>query len=1736
MLRRGWDAWCVFWARARRNRNENENEPRQGGASTSKKLLAAIAVLAVAFAVFAAIPVAVDDSDAGTAAPSYTEGVILAGYAKDAELAAGMVNLITGSGLTTADVADSTVFMAFHFDGDKYNKVEYSRSVDGTVVTDPAASVQEKENGTFGENTVYYMFTVQKGIDTAANADCIVDDWSAEKIYTLTVKLTGPNGASKTISADVKGETITLYQDVDAKVAGPFVAKNGNDVVIDLNDHKLEINNTATDKNRTFTAAEKSSLTIVGEDKSKSVLEINGTAGGTASAIVAEKGASVTIKNVTYNTNGAALLPKSEASHVTIENSDVTAPAYAVATNNLYLEGIGTGVQIKVIGSTLKSDETPVCINANGVALTIQDSMIEGKRHAVMVRSGAADIFNSTLISNNGTCAEESWGQGNDVTPATLFVGNKASSDSYKGTAKVTMTGGSIVAMSGNAIATTNYDATGKTAVDVSISTTITCGTGEDAVSIGVSDFKYTATADKNPVSPLLVKCGSVALSGTIDSLTVVDGDATVSENLTIVSPGKLVVSSGATLTIANGKSLNIDSGATLTVEGSITGSINGAGKVIVQNGDISGAAITGVTIEDESDDSSKKTITWKDGEIDYYADGNNHVINSNQIINIEGKVILVSNSQLTIAGKLVIPEGSELIIESGATLSFVNGGTLAVEGTLTIDGADEDEGMGAGELLLDSQSKAEISGNLTVNGTVAIDNKSEAVFKQDSSALVAATGKLNVINGSAVVDASAVLTVNGALVTGASGKIENNGTVVIDSSVKATAALTISNVANGAVVDVVKFTGTATLTVNDNGLVYTTYRDSVAKKDVEVTDSKTTAVTVIPSVTGAGSDKYVASVSGLKIVSVTSSAKKTSSDTGGATAGIDKNGNKWSKSMDIAGSVSAAYALDVNKEAAEGDQPVAKAAIGTTADSKGFAVTGELALGDNVALTNSAEVSVTGTLSAVKSATITNNGKITVTGEGEVSKVDGTVAKTVSTLYTTSVKDSAGTETKTNHYVNIDKALVVVNTEGSAVKTLTLQDEQTVKISASLPADVTLEIVKGATVKGTGSTIAVGGTLYAQDKTNVSKVSTIESDVYTEEIGEDGKAVKNGWAKWTNLTSALEDAKSGDKIVLHDDVVLDSNTTVPEGVTVDADGNCIKLADGVTLTVNGILIADAKNVYAQSAFATEAKKVSVDPRAYSSAIVVNGKLVSTDKFVYKYSEPTGISGVDTEKKPTYLVQLFENCVIAGAYYEDKDGNYIISSLQIAQNEFADIVGDVITVNGAVTAGDLSFTATEDCFKITVGAAVARSNGANEKIETVLTVSSLTLSGMTLQVDGKITGSVAVGDAAVDMKAVTGISITSDDSKLAFTGTVVLEKSSSMTVSKGTVYAGAKDATTSIQDDSGNDKNVVFTVASGAALEISGNVTVDYMAINGTVTVPSAKTLTVKEKADIAGAVTVAVATDSKAAGTFNVAGELYMGITSDDIKIGASASFSGPVTVSAGKKILVAADASVDDAFKASVKNLKNTEFYVQGSLWFTAYANGENVKIKVNEIPVENVKLSGWSETEGGQAVTATDFTYTIGDSGKLFAVIKTDVYDIIIKADEGIDNVYLDGQLMTYGMIRDSDSDNYAIFYAYTATVAAGDHKVTYTLKNGYSGEATLYSDGKAVAGNTIKSTGDFKEPSVFTLSGVEKSGYVEPVTPSEDNGDDGLTITDYLLIVLVVLIVIMAVIVAMRLMRS
>ena len=1386
--------------------------------------------------------------------------------------------------------------------------------------------------------------------------------------------------------------------------------------------------------------------------------------------------------------------------------------------------------------------------NAANPTLTIEGGTFSGGLNTIKSDDGATTTINGGTFKNYSQFALQNHNiaiiNDGSFSGAISAIENCPCDEQYdKG--QLTINGGKFINTSGGAaikdcgkiagsitvgknVAISLEDKNSKTVIILSEGSSVSFTDGSKLpaqITNGESSVSFTGVEAKTGVR---TSAGSVVITGEFTK----DGAG----NITVTGEAKIEGNSA----LDAGVTLTVNDGATLTVKGKITGAITNNGKIVTETGaDIAGAVITNSGsghITNNADDSEMSEVT-----VGGISDAGATVFTAKNIVTVNKSWTLIDGSDVTINGKLVIPEGATLTIQSGAKLTIDNNAVFEIEGTLVIEEAEE----GAPEVwgLIVKMGEVKISNSVTVNGPVDVEANGKLTIGQDGTLIIGTEGSLTTDDGSKVtVGASGTLQVNGQF-NGAT--VYNKGTVIIDTEKPAGGTTTIHNIADGAVVDVAKYTvenSEATIVVDDDGLVFTTYRDSTARTDVQVTDnSKNNQIGIAPSMIGRVTG-FNASVSGVKVVSVTSSKDAKENATGDQTTGLAK-GKQWTKSMDVSGSVAASYST-VDEGTTPEDGTKARATISFTSVDGTIVVSGDLALADNITMDNAVKnFTVTGTISAVKSATITNTGKITVSGEGEISNVEGTVSGTVSTLYVTSVKDAAGSNVKTNHYVSIDKALAVINAEGSDVKEITLQDAQTVKASSKVPADatlnlsgkkltidakdnVTLTIVSGAVVKGAvDSSIDVQGTLFAENKNNV-KISNdkISADIYSEEIDENGKAVKNGWAKWTNLTTALNEAKPGQKIVLKDEVELKANTTVPEGVTLEAGDKNIKLADGVTLTVDGILTTNA-DILAQSAFATTAQKVTVgENQKYSSAVIVNGKLVSSTKIRYVYTEASSITNADA-----YTAKLTEKSVVAGAYYE-QDSDYIISSLKVAQAQFSTIQSKIV-INGAVTAGDLAFTATEDCFEIEVAAAVNNEATPAKTIDTVLTISSMTLSGMTLTVNGKIAGTVAVGDAAIDAKLVSGIVVGSDESKMTVSGTTInLGKDASLTVAKGTVYVA--DATIN------NNNKAYVTVASGATLEIAGTVSVDYIAVAGILGVPSGKDLTIDAQMNVTGAVTVAPATDSKLAGKLTVDKFLYLGISSEDLKIGAAASFSGPVSIGAAGSVMVSADASIDDAFKASVKDREFTEFYVKGALWFTAYANGD-ATIEVNKIPVADVKLVGWSKTDGGAAETEGNFTYTIGTPAKLYAVIVTEVYDIVIKADEGIANVYLDGQLMTYGLVfvaGDDANEEGRMYYAYTATVAAGDHKVTYTLQNGWSGEATLYLNGTAVSGNTIKASGDFSKDLVFTLSGVQKSGYIDPTpVPSEDK-DDGLTITDYLLIVLVVLIVIMAVIVAMRLMRS
>ena len=231
--------------------------------------------------------------------------------------------------------------------------------------------------------------------------------------------------------------------------------------------------------------------------------------------------------------------------------------------------------------------------------------------------------------------------------------------------------------------------------------------------------------------------------------------------------------------------------------------------------------------------------------------------------------------------------------------------------------------------------------------------------------------------------------------------------------------------------------------------------------------------------------------------------------------------------------------------------------------------------------------------------------------------------------------------------------------------------------------------------------------------------------------------------------------------------------------------------------------------------------------------------------------------------------------------------------------------------------------------------------------------------------------------------------------------------------------------------------------------------------------------------------------------------------------------------------------DAAVLDAMAGSVA------FNVNGAVWFTAYGPVSPAEsISVDKAPVENAMLAGWSETADGDAITVSETSaeavmeFDVGEYDDLYAVVNYDIYGITILANEAIDDIFIDGHILT----------SISVVNMYSDVIAAGNHTISYTLANGYSGQGVLQavSDNITVSGLTFNAAGTPATADgidmTLQLTGFEKTGYV-PESPDtgDSESDSGMTITDYLLIVLVVLIIVMAIIVmaiivAMRLMRS
>ena len=1258
----------------------------------------------------------------------------------------------------------------------------------------------------------------------------------------------------------------------------------------------------------------------------------------------------------------------------------------------------------------------------------------------------------------------------------------------------------------------------------------------KDAVgTITLEDFKGTATFryGSAEITDGSFESGSVAIA---DQKDVVIRDLNVTGEAKVIVPSGAKVAIGANVVIGEGASLTIEleEGATenakvslsksntLTLDGTLTlganvdsdfkGTVKATlGSQIVTNGTFTFAGnLKDIAVIPMGDgkivnaNGSFSNLPMNDSEID---DDSSINASTTQEVNVLGDSSIVNGGVVNVNGKLTINEGVTLTVEKGGVLTLGTTAFAEIDGTLVLEEGATFTYNGNSMVIADTMTVegangfivGEYGNGIVVSGTMNIEEKAGITLGKAGTLTVAAGGVLN-LNGSVS---------NAAGVT--SGTIVNAGTVNLDSNAAISGATV--QMRDGGVLNIENLNGT--LTVTDDGMTY-----RAAGVDHPITDNSPVNTVNLENVTG---------------VTITETLVMSTNDDG------DRVGTNH---MYIAGVADFADGADGKQLEASAATSKIEIAAGETVE-----VSGELTLSEGMdfAVTGAETVlTVSGTMTASeKDINITGDGAITVTGL-VISRADLEAMDINAAHY--EVKENNDT---LNYYTTLESALAAAATDITVYGDITVTADATIPVgtdvaldtdaTVTVKADVTLSVAAAEKTSGTldngAGDIIVKGTLYVADLER--------SDVVEDNVTSDVTLYDEPSATFTSVANALAAAQPGSTVeITGDDVIISKDLTIPAGVTllVPEEKN-VTVKAGVTVTVDGTLQIEDIDDYTMEPAETEPTKKD------AAETVVNGML--------KTSDTTGLVGK-----------------IAGAYYTYDDYS-CISPLEVADDIVNDIEGD-ITVHGENVAGDVSFAydGADGTKKLTVDT------------DAKLTATSISASDMTLVFTGVANTTVTVADATFVLKNVTGVTISDvesytqdnveqhiavmtgekivnalDEDKTVYgtdgtTITTAVYLSGSVTVS-GTAQIGstAADAKTVVFDDNGsaagNDssksKVPTFTVAADADVEFADGITFGGdVVINGAVTLNSSG---VAFNGNLT--VTGTFAVEEGENYTADAAKTVYVGITSGDYYLGAAASVDGIKFAGTNQVAYVGPSAILSDDITGAT-GVKSTVYTVDGQTYATAYAVGSVDIGAIKDPVIENRFFKHWVDEKGNQVSDNTDESEDkdVGASNcaTVTAEINSMIYRITILANQAVDDITIDGNLMQYGVILNQDvfsGESGQVYYGYTATVDAGTHKILYTLKNGYSGDGVLscVSGGAAVSGLDFTASGTPDADSdgyidyTFQLTGFDKTGYV-PESPdtSDSESDSGMTITDYLLIVLVVLIIVMAIIVAMRLMRS
>ena len=767
---------------------------------------------------------------------------------------------------------------------------------------------------------------------------------------------------------------------------------------------------------------------------------------------------------------------------------------------------------------------------------------------------------------------------------------------------------------------------------------------------------------------------------------------------------------------------------------------------------------------------------------------------------------------------------------------------------------------------------------------------------------------------------------------------------------------------------------------------------------------------------------------------------------------------------------------------------------------------------GGSIGFGTDANITVTGTMSFdVESYTgTTESGKLVING-GNVTVTNATytdlhLADFYGAYYTVTV-NSVSTLNLVDLQVAIDAAAadstiyeITVSGLNSSVRDENYKGAYAVEQDFTVPAGVqfvvnnVLLVPEEYTVTVPENTFAtVNGAIVAQGTViDNSLTLTLANDPTEKGVICEVRISTNDGATitYTSLKLALANSNAGDVIELAGNATIKENLEIPADRTVVIGGYTMSIDNGVVLTVNGVLNDEEGNL------STAAK---TEDKTAGTVTVNNYMIISGDE---EYSNTYNVSGV-------YF----------SAEIEGIDGQYFIASVPTFAGYSADIIAEA-SVKGTVTVNeDVTLTAGDrSSYVLSIDGTVKFTNvnidGYQIEIsENGLMTGTISANGNSVQLNGIKAvgdGNVTIANVIDEDEGTNELTISGTPAKTDKDGKVTTEDEKNV----ATLAATAGTATIAGTFDA---KNLVsFGVSENTTIAVTGTLEVAKFGIEGTADVKDGGRI-IATDIIVTGTLNIANQDNDNPTGGYVNANNVYIGID-DKFETQNAANVTGDAIDA--DVLYVGAQATL-----TSETDLTPVEFYVEDALWMTAYGDAQTQTVAI-EAPVQNAVFLGWYDNEDEKQTIIEGNVITIGDCDRVDAKIKYDIYDITVIADNGVGTVAIDGNVL----IKSSNA------FIYNGYLAAGSHTISIDVKNGYSADnIVIQVNGQTISGNTFTLSGTPEAGESYvtvtiTVSGTEAT-VQEPVVE-----EDGMGITDYLLIILVILVIVLAIFVALRMMRS